>query len=44
MIRIMKYGELAASEIFARVVPQFNVEQIVSEIIKDVRENGDSAL
>lgn len=44
MIRIMKYGELAASEIFARVVPQFNVEKIVSDIIKDVRENGDSAL
>lgn len=44
MIRIMKYGELAASEIFARVVPQFNVEKIVSDIIKDVRENGDRAL
>ena len=44
MIRIMKYGEIPASDIFARVVPQFNVEQIVSDIIKDVRENGDSAL
>jgi len=44
MIKIMKYGEVAAEDIFARVVPEFDVCDIVSGIIKDVRENGDSAL
>jgi len=44
MIKIMKYGEVAAEDIFARVVPEFDVEDIVKGIIKDVRENGDSAL
>ncbi len=44
MIKIMKYGEVAADDIFARVVPEFDVCDIVSGIIKDVRENGDSAL
>ncbi|MBQ8523070.1 MAG: histidinol dehydrogenase [Clostridia bacterium] len=44
MIKIMKYGEVSADDIFARVVPEFDVCDIVSGIIKDVRENGDSAL
>jgi len=44
MIKIMKYGEVAAEDIFARVIPEFDVCDIVSGIIKDVRENGDSAL
>ncbi len=44
MIKIMKYGETPAGEIFARVVPKVNVEKTVSEIISDVRENGDAAL
>ena len=44
MIRILKYGEVPNSEIFARVEPVFNVEKIVSDIICDVRENGDAAL
>lgn len=44
MIRILKYGEVANSDIFARAVPAVNVESIVSEIIANVRERGDAAL
>ena len=44
MIKIMKYGQVESSEIFARVTPQFDVAAIVSDIIKNVRENGDKAL
>ena len=44
MIRIMKYGEVANEDIFARAVPEVNVEKVVAEIIANVRRNGDSAL
>ncbi|MBQ9762108.1 MAG: histidinol dehydrogenase [Oscillospiraceae bacterium] len=44
MIKIMKYGEVAPEEIFARVEPAVNVTDIVSEIIANVRKNGDKAL
>ena len=44
MIKIMKYGEVSSDEIFARVEPAVNVADIVSEIIENVRENGDKAL
>lgn len=44
MIKIMNYGEVSNEEIFARVTPAVNVEAIVSEIIANVRENGDKAL
>ena len=44
MIKIMKYGEVPNSEIFARSVPKTNVAGTVAEIIKNVRENGDKAL
>ena len=44
MIKIYKYGEVADSEVFSRVVPEFDVAAIVSDIIKNVRENGDSAV
>lgn len=44
MIKIMQYGEVANSDIFARVVPTVNVEQIVAEIIENVKKNGDKAL
>ena len=44
MIRIMKYGEVPNSEIFARTQMSVNVEEIVSGIIQNVRENGDKAL
>ena len=44
MIKIMKYGEVSPDEIFARVEPTFNVTDIVSDIIANVRKNGDNAL
>ncbi|MBQ3194244.1 MAG: histidinol dehydrogenase [Oscillospiraceae bacterium] len=44
MIKIMKYGQVSNSEIFARVSPSVNVEGIVSDIIANVRANGDRAL
>ena len=44
MIKILKYGEVAPEEIFARVEPSFNVTDIVSDIISNVRQNGDKAL
>ena len=44
MIKIMKYGQVPNSEIFARVAPAVNVEAIVADIIADVRANGDKAV
>lgn len=44
MIKIMKYGEVPNSEIFARTEPTVNVSDIVADIIYNVRKNGDSAL
>ncbi len=44
MIKIMKYGEVPNSEIFARVEPKVDVSAIVSDIIDNVRKNGDKAL
>lgn len=44
MIKIMKYGEVPNSEIFARTEPKMNVSEIVADIIRNVRENGDTAL
>ena len=44
MIKIMKYGEVPNSEIFARSVPKTDVAGTVAEIIKNVRENGDKEL
>ena len=44
MIQILKYGEVPASDVFARTEPSFNVETIVAEIIANVRKNGDAAL
>lgn len=44
MIKIIKYGEVPNSEIFARSVPKTDVAGTVAEIIKNVRENGDKAL
>ena len=44
MIQILKYGEVPASEIFARTEPAVNVEADVAEIIANVRRNGDKAL
>lgn len=44
MIKILKYGEIAAEEIFARAEGATNVEEIVADIIYNVRKNGDKAL
>ena len=44
MIKIMKYGAVANDEIFARVEPVVDVAAVVSEIIAEVRKNGDAAL
>ena len=44
MIRILKYGQVARNEIFARVAPEVDVEAVVSQIIADVRENRDAAV
>ena len=44
MINILKYGEVANEEIFARVVPTVDVAGIVADIIANVRERGDAAL
>ena len=44
MIKILKCGEVANNEIFARTEPTVNVEAVVAEIIENVKANGDKAL
>ncbi len=44
MIKIMRFGEVSPSEIFARVTPKTDVSAIVADIIENVRKNGDKAL
>ncbi len=44
MIQIYQYGQVSNDEIFARTEPAVNVEGVVSEIIQNVRTNGDKAL
>ena len=44
MIRILKYGQLPNSEIFARDTAIADVSGVVSEIIDTVRAQGDKAL
>lgn len=44
MIKIMKYGEVSASEIFYRGKTSFDVGDIVTDIIENVKQNGDKAL
>ena len=44
MIKILNYNELSYDEIFARFEPTSSVADVVSDIIKTVRENGDKAL
>lgn len=44
MIKILKYDEVIASDVFARCEIKENVEKTVAEIIEDVRINGDKAL
>lgn len=44
MIKILKYGEVETKDIFARAVPEVDVAGVVSDIIDNVRKNGDKAL
>lgn len=44
MIKILNYNELSYDEIFSRFEPTSSVEDVVSDIIKTVRANGDKAL
>ena len=44
MIRIMKFSEMTPDEIFARTEPTMDVSDIVTDIINDVRANGDEAI
>ncbi len=44
MIPILKVGQVPNSEIFARVTPEADVAAIVSDIIADVKANGDTAV
>ena len=44
MIRILNFGEVTPEQVFARVENPVNVEAIVTEIIANVRKDGDKAL
>lgn len=44
MIKILKYNDISKKDIFYRAVPEINVEAIVSEIINNVKNDGDKAL
>ena len=44
MIQILNYGQVDREKIFARVVPEMDVEAIVSQIIRDVRKGKDQAV
>lgn len=44
MIKILKYSEVSSADIFSRAQSTINVEEIVAEIIENVKQNGDKAL
>ena len=44
MIKILNFGEVTPEQVFARVENPVNVEAIVTEIIANVRKDGDKAL
>ncbi len=44
MIKILKYGEIDNQDIFIRSTSTSDVQEIVSDIIANVRANGDKAL
>ena len=44
MIKIMELGKIDKNDIFSRVVPEFDVEKIVSDIISAVKKDGDKAV
>ena len=44
MIKILEYGKINADEIFARTTTKYDVSATVSEIIENVKANGDKAI
>ena len=44
MIQILNYGQVDREKIFARVVPEVDVEAVVRQIIQDVRKGKDRAV
>lgn len=44
MMRILNYNEISRDELFARTEEARDVSGVVSEIIENVKQNGDSAL
>ena len=44
MIEILKFNSVKKEEIFARVAEKVDVSGVVSEIIDNVRKNGDAAV
>ena len=44
MIKIYNFGQVSNDEIFARAVPEVDVEQVVAEILDNVKQYGDRAL
>ena len=44
MIRILKRSEVGDEAVFARAVPQADVEAVVADVIRRVRAEGDAAL
>ncbi len=44
MIKMMKYGEVPSSEIFARGTAETDVSDIVADILAEVRQKGDAVL
>ena len=44
MIKILKYNDVDYADVFARTQSNVNVEEIVTDIIYNVRKNGDKAL
>ena len=44
MIKIYNFGQVSNDEIFARAVPEVDVEQVVTEILDNVKQYGDRAL
>ena len=44
MIQIFNYGLVDQDKIFARVVPEVDVEAVVAQIIADVRKGKDRAV
>ena len=44
MIRILKYSDVDANEVFARVEPKMDISGIVSDILVSVKRDGDAAL